>query len=68
MPTTIHIVVVTPSAMSKLTELAWCNLCKRVPPKSFVRPQPFESPGLHPVLLVIETRKDFAVHVSLSSL
>jgi hypothetical protein len=36
---------------------------KRVPPKSFVRSQPIESRSF----LKIETRKDSAVHVSLSS-
>jgi hypothetical protein len=50
-------------AKSFLTAKSWCNLCKRVPPKSFVQPQPFKDISL----LMIETRKDSAVHVSLSS-
>jgi len=25
---------------------SWCNLCKRVPPKSFVQPQSIEDPDL----------------------
>src|ERR1700679_2386677 len=42
---------------------SWCNLCKRVPPKSFVQPRHLKTLSLQ----VIETRKDSAVHVSLSS-
>src|SRR3954452_9047496 len=41
----------------------WCNLCKRVPPKSFVRPRNKKTE----VFKYPRPRKDSAVHVSLSS-
>jgi hypothetical protein len=42
MPTAIHIAAVTPfqlNARKRQAKTTWCNLCKRVPPKSFVRSQ-----------------------------
>jgi hypothetical protein len=44
--TAIHIEADTTLRRVTSTQRSWCNLCKRVPPKSFVQPQPLEKPAL----------------------
>ena len=62
MPTAIHIAAVTLSSLK-----AWCNLCIKTCTAEVFRPAPIPQSPACAECFRTETRKDSAVHVSLSS-